>query len=63
VNEVLISHSLNKCDANCPQNFTVRVRHRRDRSDLIFCGHHFDRFEAALIGQGFVKVYDSREEI
>lgn len=47
------------CDY-CPAEHLVEVKHQRDQTWLIFCGHHFDQFTIPLLNQGFIVVKDMR---
>ena len=38
---------LDLCDTGCGASARVRVENKKGH-DLLFCGHHFDKFEANL---------------
>lgn len=47
------------CD-RCPASSLVEVEHQRDKTELMFCGHHADEFIISLLDQGFVVIKDMR---
>lgn len=48
---------LDKCDSKCSAKPHFLVKHRRDRTDLVFCGHHFNLYAPMLLDQGFVVLW------
>lgn len=48
-----------RCDAACPARGMVRVE-LKSGNDLRFCGHHYDKFAAALVAVA-LGVEDERE--
>lgn len=51
---------LARCDAKCPAQAFVQVKFLT--GELLFCGHHFDEYEAALIKDAY-EVIDERHRI
>jgi len=49
-----------RCDAKCPAQAFVLVKFLT--GELIFCGHHFAKYEAALIKDSY-EVIDMRDKI
>ena len=49
-----------RCDAKCPAQAFVLVKFLT--GELLFCGHHFDRYEAAIIKDSY-EVIDERNRI
>lgn len=49
-----------RCDSCGAQAF---VRVEKDTRDLLFCAHHYSRFEADLFVQGFTVAQDERSEV
>lgn len=47
------------CDY-CPAEHLIEVVHQRDKTELMFCGHHADEFIIRLLDQGFVVSKDMR---
>lgn len=53
-----------RCDRCIAQAFLVVVKLVDDiELKLLFCKHHYEAHEAALLGQGFVTVVDDRNRI
>jgi hypothetical protein len=52
---------LDRCDSgNCPAQAFVLVKFIT--GELLFCGHHFNKFEASLIKHAY-EVIDTRDDI
>lgn len=51
---------MDRCDAKCPAQAFVLVRFIT--GELAFCGHHFSKFEAALIKDSY-DIIDERDKI
>lgn len=49
-----------RCDAACPAQALVLVKFLT--GELFFCGHHFDRYEAAIIKDSY-EVVDERNQL
>ena len=49
-----------RCDAKCPAQAFVQVKFLT--GELLFCGHHFDKYEAKLIKSSY-EVDDARHMI
>lgn len=51
-----------QCDRCGPSTYAYVVV-ARDDLELHFCYHHFNTFEASLIGQGFAILVDRRSDL
>lgn len=49
-----------RCDAKCPAQAFVLVKFLT--GELLFCGHHFDKYEAAILKDSY-EVIDERHRI
>lgn len=44
-----------RCD-RCPAQAQIQFFHERDKTDLVFCNHHYQRYALTLFEQGFTMV-------
>ena len=51
-----------RCDAHCGAQAFVVVSHATHGS-LLWCGHHYAKYEDSLLMQGFLVAIDDRDKI
>lgn len=56
----VVLNKSDRCDAACPAQAFVMVKFLT--GELLFCGHHFDKYEAALLKDSY-EVIDERHRI
>lgn len=57
-----VAEAYTRCD-RCPALPVWRFKHLRDGTDLVFCKHHGQRYEAGLVTQHFTIAGEVRSNV